>query len=98
MHRLAILSRISDYFERRRRRNAYWQTAKVVSELPFHIRKDIGWPAAFDGARRDLILGALLMCRRLGDWFPAMPTVETTKSGGTRPVPPLCIPARLRRA
>jgi hypothetical protein len=48
MHRLAFLDRISAYFERRRQRRNYINTSRVVSELPFHIRKDIGWPSSYD--------------------------------------------------
>ena len=53
MYRLAILNRITAYLERRRQQRAYLDTARVVEGLPFHIRKDIGWPDSFQSTRRN---------------------------------------------
>jgi hypothetical protein len=52
MPRLTLLNQISEYLARRRERRALVETARIVEGLPFHIRKDIGWPDSYNPAHK----------------------------------------------
>lgn len=40
-----------DYLSRARERRAHRRTVEEISNLPEHIRRDIGWPSAYERTR-----------------------------------------------
>lgn len=43
-----MMTRYRRFRERARERRRFVATCQAVSQLPQHIQKDIGWPAAYD--------------------------------------------------
>jgi Domain of unknown function (DUF1127) len=39
------------YFDKMRERRIHRQTVAEISELPEHLRRDIGWPGAYERGR-----------------------------------------------
>jgi hypothetical protein len=46
-----MMKRYKDYRDKSRQQRRYAATYMAISELPQHIRKDIGWPAAYERQR-----------------------------------------------
>jgi hypothetical protein len=47
----AFMKRYKNYREKSREQRKIAATYMAISELPQHIRKDIGWPAAYERQR-----------------------------------------------